>query len=389
MTDSVVVDTVLPDSSDAGAFLGARIRDGLGGARPDAVLLFAPPSYDYATLVHALGERCAPKTLVGGSGVGGFTARGYLDERAACAVAIRSSSLRFCTGVGRELRRDPRRAAHELVSTWTGLSSHAWPYRSAIVLVDALVGHADAFLDHLMAATGRTYQLFGGGAADGARMSRSQLLCGTDVLSDCAVGLEILSDQPLGVGLCQGWRPVSAPLRVTEADGNRVLSLNGLPALDTFREHAAQTGQRLDLEAPVPFFLDNILGLQGEGGFKFRVPVAANPDGSVTCAAEVPTGAIVRIMSTSAALASSGAAGAIGRAREQLGARRPHLAVFFDCLASKLRLELGFGFDPRALGVPLGTTNYAGFSTCGQVVRTDGELDGFQNCTAVVCVFPE
>lgn len=389
MTESVVIDTVLPDSAEAGAFLGTRIREGLAGARPDAVLLFAPPSYDYPTLVRALGERCAPKTLVGGSAVGGFTAAGYLDERAACAVALRSSSLRFSTGIGRNLRRDPRQAAHELVSTWTGLSSHALPYRSAIVLVDALVGHADAFLDHLMAATGRTYQLFGGGAADGARMSQSHLLCGTDVLADCAVGLEILSEEPLGVGLCQGWRPVSAPFRVTEADGARVLSMNGIPAVDVFREHAAHTGQRFDPEAPIPFFLDNILGVQSDRAFKYRVPVAALPDGSVVCAAEVPNGAIVRIMSTSAALASSGATAAIGRAREQLGRKPPHLALFFDCLASKLRLELGFGFDPRTLGASLGTTNYAGFSTCGQVVRADGELDGFQNCTAVVCVFPE
>lgn len=390
MTESVVTETTLADSVEAGAFLGDAIRQGLDGARPDAVIVFAPPHHDYGALVRALTDGCSPRTLVGGSSVGGFTARGYLDDRAACAVALRSPGMRFSTGIGRGLGADPKQAARELVSGWSGLSNHSFLHRSAIVLVDALVGRADAFLDHVMAATGNTYQLFGGGAADGARMSRSQLFCGTEILSDATVGMEILSNQPLGVGLCQGWRPVSTSMRVTEADGNRVVSMNGIPALEVFQEHAARTGQRFVPEDPIPFFLDNILGIQQrKGGFRFRIPVAVHPDGAVSCAAEVPAGSVVRIMSTSATLASSGAVGAIGRAREQLGSYKPHLALFFDCLASKLRLDMGFGFDPRSLAEPLGTSNYAGFSTCGQVVRTDGELDGFQNCTAVVCVFPE
>lgn len=390
MNRSVVATTATSDSDAAGRAIGEQIMQGLEGEQPDALILFAPPRYDYRILLRAVRAACEPRITIGGSSVGGFTRNGYVDDSAACAVALRSSEMRFAVGVGRDLAGDAPRAARDMVAPFEGTRSHEYLYRSAIVIVDALVGNADAFLAEVIQATGGTYQLFGGGAADGARMSRSDLFVDGEVMSDAAVGLEILSNKPLGVGLCQGWRATSEPMRVTAAHGNRVISLNAVPAVEMYQEHAERTKQRFDPASPMPFFLDNILGIMTpDGGLRLRVPVGANPDGSVTCAAEVPVGANVRIMATSAALASDAAESAVRRARQQLGQIKPQAAIFFDCLASRARMELGFGFDPRSLAAALGTSNYAGFSTCGQVVRAEGEFNGFQNCTAVVCVIPE
>jgi hypothetical protein len=388
MTQSVVVHTDLPDSAEAGAFLGQKIAEAFGGDRPDALVLFAPPRYEYPALLRAIHDTCRPELLVGGSSIGGFTNQGYLDAASTCAVALRSNDMRFVAGVGRQLNADPARAAREMVSGFEGVTSYEYVYRSAIVLVDAIVGLADNFIDEVILSTGGAYQLFGGGAAD-PRMTQSHLFYGTEVLSNGAVGLEILSNKPLGVGLSQGWRPISDRMRVTEVAGYRLVSLNGIAATEVFQAHAEATRQNFDRANPMPFFLDNIIGVESGEGYKFRVPIAANEDGSVSCAAEVPMGATVRIMATTAKLASDAADAAVRRARSQIGDWKPQLAIFFDCLASQARLQLGFGFDPRILGRPLETANYVGFSTCGQVVRCEGEFNGFQNCTAVVCVIPE
>lgn len=389
MNRSVVVTTATSDSEAAGRAIGEQVSRELEGDKPDVLLLFAPPRYDYRALLRAARATCGPRITIGGSSVGGFTRTGYVEDTAACAVALRSSEMRFAVGVGRNLAGDAARAARDMVGAFEGTRSHEYLYRSAIVIVDALVGNADAFLAEVIQATGGTYQLFGGGVADGARMSRSDLFVDGEVMSDAGVALEILSNKPLGVGLCQGWRPTSEPMRVTAAHGNRVISLNAVPAVEMYQEHAERTGQRFDPASPMPFFLDNILGIMTpDGGLRLRVPVGTNPDGSVTCAAEVPVGANVRIMATSATLASDAAEAAVQRARQQLGQIKPQAAIFFDCLASRARMELGFGFDPRSLADSLGTSNYAGFSTCGQVVRAEGEFNGFQNCTAVVCLIP-
>lgn len=388
MNQSVVAHTDLPSGAEAGAALGGQIAQAFDGERPDAVVLFAPPRYDYPTLLQSFHSACQPKLLVGGSSVATFTNQGYLGSASTCAVALRSKEMRFVGAVGRQLNVDPAETARNLVSGFKGISSYEYVYRSAIVLVDGVVGLADTFVEEVILATGGAYQLFGGGTAD-PRMTQSHLFFGTEVLSNGAVGLEILSNKPLGVGVSQGWQPISDRMRVTEVVGNRVISLNGIPATEVFRAHAEATRQSFDRANPMPFFLDNILGIESAAGYKFRVAIAANEDGSVSCAAEVPTGATVRIMATTAKLASDAAHAAIRRARAQIGDWKPQLAIFFECLASRERLQLGSSLDPRILGGPLETTNYVGFGTCGQVVRYEGEFNGFQNCTAVVCVIPE
>ena len=75
------------------------------------------------------------------------------------------------------------------------------------------------------------------------------------------VALELLSTKPMGIGVGHGWIPASKPLRVTAVEGTRVVSLNGLPAVEAFEAHASETAQEFHREAPLGFFLHNILGI--------------------------------------------------------------------------------------------------------------------------------
>jgi hypothetical protein len=389
MTQGFIAQASFADSHETGAALGAQITDAFGGAPPDALIVFIPPKYDYATVLRSLETACHPKVMLGGSSVGGFASTGYLNEAVACAVALRSSTMLFAAAVGRGLMADRGRAAKELVRTFRGMSDRSHAFRSAIVLIDARTAFADDFIADLTLSTAGTYQLFGGGVAEDTRAQNAYVFHGTEVFSDAVVALEILSNQPLGVGVCQGgWVAASEAMRVTEADGRRLVSLNATPVMEIFHEHAEATAQTLDDNQPLPFFLRNILGIQMGDRYKLRVPLFALPDGAVGCATEIPVEATVHIMKTNGSLASEAAVRAVKAARRSIGAEPPALALFFDCLASSVRHKMGFGFDPRSLQDSLGTTNYVGFGTCGQIVRADGQPTGVQNCTAVACVIP-
>jgi hypothetical protein len=176
---------------------------------------------------------------------------------------------------------------------------------------------------------------------------------------------------------------------VTHAEGSRIVSLNAAAAVEAFRDHAEATGQRFDAANPLPFFLHNILGVETGQAYKLRVPLAVNPDGSVSCAAEIPTGATVRVMRTSLASAAEAAAKATGAALERLNGHKPNVAIFFDCVATRLRMGGEFGVELNALKKVLGEAGFAGCNTYGQVARAEGQFGGFHNCTAVVCVIPE
>lgn len=387
MTDIALSHSTVTDSAVAGQQLGEEIARKLDGI-PDALIVFASPIHDFGVLLRVLNETCTPRILVGCSSAGEFSST-EVKVQSACAVAIRSSEMAFSVGVGRNLRASRREAAESMCSSFKGLGSTEFAYRTAMVLTDTLAGYADELIEELTRCTEGLFQFFGGGAGDDVRLDRTYVFFGAEVLTDTAVALEILSNKPIGVGVKHGWEPASEAMRVTDAEGNRVITLNAAPAIEAFQAHAEATNQSLDQEQPVPFFLSNILGIETNGNYRLRSPVGINDKGEVTCVAEVPQGSIVRIMRTSSVNSAEAAAQATKAALEQLDSYQPKIAVFFDCAATRLRTGLDFGLELKSLQNTLAPASYIGCNTYGQIARAGGQFGGFHNCTAVVGVFPD
>ena len=130
-----------------------------------------------------------------------------------------------------------------------------------------------------------------------------------------------------------------------------------------------------------------MLGIDTGFGYKLRVPLSVEADGSVMCAAEIPIGATVNIMEAKSD-PTEAARHAVGSALGQLQGHAPGAALFFDCVATRLRTGRDFGLELGAIQEALGEAPFAGCNTYGQIARAEGQFSGFQNCTAVVCVLP-
>lgn len=385
----MVVQTEIADSHEAGRILGRRISTAFEKQVPGAVILFASAIYDYPALLKAVLAECGPTILVGCSSAGEFSGTNP-SQSSACAVALRSSELGFGVGIGRGISRDRAAAVKEMTASFRGISESKYHFRQALLLTDALAGYTEELLEHLNVATAGRYQVFGGGAGDDARFSRTHVFYGGEAVTDAVVALEILSNKPLGIGVSHGWDPATPAMLVTEASGMRLVSLNATPAVEVFEEHAEKTGQRFDKANPLPFFLHNILGIDTGDGYKLRVPLSAEPDGSIICAAEVPVGCSVHIMGTGNASAGDAASRATRHALEQLGpGGAPALALFFDCAATRLRMGKEFGGELNRVAAELSGAQFVGCNTYGQIARVDGQFSGFHNCTAVICIIPE
>lgn len=363
--------------------IAAKLNERLAG-KMDALIIFASSRHDHGRLLGTLQKTCRPKVMAGSSSAGEFTAHAY-NEGAVSAVALHAPEMRFNVALARGLREKRATAARQMVDSFAGMRSHEFLHRSALVLTDALAGHADDFVEQLTLLTAGTYQLFGGGAGDDANFTRTHVFCGTEVIPDAAVALEILSQKPIGVGVHHSWKPATPPMRVTEADGMRLVSVNNMPTLELFEEYAQRTKQTFRAGDPIPFFLHNVIGIKDPGGYKLRVPLGVNKDGSIQCAADVPVGCTIHIMSPGAGSTLAATSSAI----ESLKGHKPALALFFDCVATRLRLGKEFGFELDALRSVLGQVNFAGCNTYGQIARTEGQFSGFHNCTAIVALIPE
>lgn len=376
------------DSAAAGTALGRDIRQALAGDAPDAVVVFASSQHDYTLLLEALQAASGCSLLVGSSSAGEFTHQQH-GTGWATALALSSKEMIFSLGVGRSVKSDPAGAARSAAAAFAGLRGRALPYRAALVMTDALAGHAEQLVEELTVATGGRHSFFGGGAGDDDRFGLTHVFAGTQALTDAVVTLEIQSMKPIGVGVSHGWVPASAGLRVTEAEGSRLISLNGAPAVQAFEEHARATGQVLNRDDPLPFMLHNVLGIQAGETYRLRVPLSVLGDGSVLCAAEIPVGSVVYVMKSTNLSAVQAAERAARAARDAIGDRLPKAALVFDCVATRLRLGAAFDDELKACASVLEPATFTGCNTYGQIARAEGQFGGFHNCTAVVCVFPE
>lgn len=388
MTQSVVVFSNLSDAGQAGKELGRKISEELGDKIPNVVIIFASSSYDYPVLLGALKETCHTEILVGSSSAGEFTSSNFGTD-SACAVAIHSNELKFKAGLAQGIKNDRGQVADDLYSALTIGEDHSYQYHSAMIFADALSGFTDEILELLTEKTVGKYQFFGGGAGDNANFQKTHVFYNLEAFNDSAVVLEILSNKPVGVGVAHGWKPVGAKMRVTETNGMNLVSLNARPAVEMFIEHAKSTGQEFDPEQPIPFFLHNILGIEIAGDYKLRVPLTLLPGGAIAMASDIPPGSYISFMTTDDDSSASAAVDATTNAIRQLGNYKPNVALFFDCVATRLRMGKTFDTELNQVKETLNGINYAGCNTYGQVARVNGQFSGFQNCTAVVCVIPE
>jgi hypothetical protein len=376
------------DTEGAVKEIGASIRGAFKGSPADAVVVFASAEHDFDRLLSGLARECGTETIMGASSAGEFS-HSTRGEGSISALALRSDDMQFAIGLGENLSANPALAAREVARSFAGVTDSPLPYRAALVMTDALAGHTDAVVDELTLATGGEYRFFGGGAGDDGKFRKTHVFAGRKAASNAVVALEILSSKPLGVGVSHGWVPAGKAMRVTEADGTRLVSLNGIPAVEHIEEYARQTGQRFDRADPLPFFLHNILGIESGGQFRLRVPLGVEEDGALACAAAVPQGAVIRIMKTSAESAVMAAQQATRSALEALGGARPSAAFVFDCVATRLRMGNAFDDELRSCAELLHPAGFVGCNTYGQIARAEGQFGGFHNCTAVVCVLPE
>lgn len=387
MTETQIALSATRDSRAAGAELGRSLRERFGGQAADAVVVFASAEHDYDALLGALSEEAGTQVIAGSSSAGEFTHQGR-GEGQVSALAIRSDEIRFSVGLGRGVSEAPAEAARQAVEGFH-LGKGSDVHRNALVMTDALAGHADALVEELTLLTGGDYRFFGGGAGDDGRFHTTHVFAGTRAYSNAVSTLEILSAKPVGIGVSHGWEPAGQGMRVTESFGTRLVSLNGSPALVAIQAHAQQTGQGFDMADPMPFFLHNVLGIRSAEGFRLRVPLALDEDGAIHCAAAVPEGAIVHFMKTNAASAVQAARQATESALLGLSGHKPAAAFVFDCVATRLRLGRAFEDELQACSQLLEPAGLVGCNTYGQIARAEGQFSGFHNCTAVVCVLPE
>ncbi len=372
--------------------LAEELQKQLGSVAPALMFVFASTSQPLSELLPLMAAKFPNTAVLGASTAGEFTERGD-TKAAACALAI-VGDYRVTVGIGTQLGQDPERAVGRALE---GQPSHVhgYEYRTAILLLDPLAGNGEETTLIAATALGDDVLLAGGAAGDYLAMKETWVGCGPQVANDAVVIAQIFSKQRLGIGISHGHRAFSDPVKVTDAEGGIVRTLDGRPAWDVWREktreHAAAKGLHVDeltAETIPAFLLQYEAGLSVGDDIKIRAPLQLVENGGISFACGMPTGSVFRITESEPDRQIESARLAARAARRQLGTAEPASAVVFDCICRNLILGERFNDAVHAISEELANAPIAGFETYGEIALNVGEMSGFHNTTSVVLAFP-
>ena len=391
-TTHVITASATGSAASAAASVVADLKRDLHGEVPALVMVFASTAQPLGEVSRVVSEAFATAQVLGASTAGEFTERGD-TKGAVCAVAI-AGAYEVYAGIGSGVRAQPERAVAQALE---GLprAIAGYPYRTGILLIDTMAGNCEEVVLMAAAELGADAPLAGGGAGDDLKMQSALVSCGPRAISDGVVIAQIFSRTPLGLGVCHGHKPLSAPLRVTKAHGNIVEEIEGRPAWDVWREttRAAAKAQGIDVDAlaladETTFLLRFEAGLAAGAEYKIRAPLSRTSAGAISFACGVPEGAVIRITESEPKAQIESAREAARRAKAKLDGRPAAGAIVFDCICRNLILNAEFGSALQGMVDELGGVPIAGFETYGEIALDAGDMSGFHNTTSVVLAFP-
>ncbi len=359
---------------------------------PSFGLLFASPSHELQQALDALQAALPQTRLIGCSTAGEFTEEGLVHGGMAMLL-IESDDMAVLTGGASGIRASPEGAVAALCNQ---LESHEevaqtrdWTSALSVLLVDGLAGTAEQLVEDLRSRLGALHEIVGGAAGDEGRFVSTLVGSGKSVFTDGAVALHILSKRRFGLGVAHGLSAVTRAMVVTRAKGNIVYELDGKPAFEAYRDFARSLSFPLSRENASSFLIAHELGVFVFGKMrKARAPLVVGDDGSLRCAAEVPQGASVAILSGDKGALTNAATDAAREARARVHPRQVAGVLVFDCICREAILGRDFQDEIAAVRAVFPDTPIAGFLTYGEIARYSGNLDGWHNTTIVVVAIP-
>jgi methyl-accepting chemotaxis protein len=363
----------------------------LSGRVPTFGLMFAGPERDLGAALESAKEASGCSRLIASSTAGEFTERGL--SHGGVAVMLVASEMTCESALAKGLKEDHRKVAAELDER-VSKARHAAASKdqrrlTTVLLTDGLVGKGEELVLELQDRA-KASQIVGGAAGDEGAFIETRVGCSTDVATNAAAALHVFSEKPWGIGVGHGLRPTTKPMRVTKATGNVVHQVNNAPAFEIYKAHAAQRGVKLTPSNASPYMIANELGIHFfDKVSRARAPLSAAADGSLTCAAAIPEGAMISILDGDPDSMVSAASSAAEEAREHLEGGHAAGVLVFDCVCRGMILKESFQREISAVRSIFGDVPVAGFLTYGEIARYQGRLVGWHNTTAVVVAIPK
>lgn len=357
-----------PDPTWAVEEAAGRIREALGGAKPDLAFLFPTPHHlqDPEALLALVRKALGTDALLGASGAGVLADGREVED--APALAVMAGVL---GGSARARLFHLDNDALEGGMDWSRhLGVEASEAPGFVLLPDPFSINGDALLAGLDEAYPGCVKV-GGMASGGDGPGSHALFCGEEVHRQGVVGLALTGAvlEPL---VSQGCRPIGPRLVITKGERNIVRELAGRPALGVIRE-ALQALEGRDRELAASGLLigrvvDEAKPELHRGDFLIRGLMGADEaSGAVAVGDLIRRGQTVQLQVRDAASADEDLKALLAHRGEGLRKASPAAALVFSCNGRGVGMYGDADHDSRLLREAVPGLPLAGFFCNGEI----------------------
>jgi hypothetical protein len=265
-----------------------------------------------------------------------------------------------------------KRLAEKLKATLKGKTP-----KSIFVLGRGLEINGSDVINGIRGVFGDNVVITGGLAGDAGRFKQTFTLL-NDKVVDNAVAAFVVSGPYIEVsfGSMGGWEPFGPVRKVTKAQGNVLLELDGQPALDIYKKYLGDKAKELPASGllyPFAILKDN----QDASGLIRTILGIDEVKKSLTLAGDIPQGGLVRLMHSSNDGLVSGAKGAAELSlKNSPRAAEEGLGILISCVGRKLVMGNDIEDELDAVREVLGENTVTGFYSYGEICPQEG----FQEC---------
>jgi hypothetical protein len=309
------------------------LRSG-GITQADMLIVFSSVALNQEEMLRGVRAAGGNAQLIGCTDAGEITSEGP-SEQAVAVMAIESDSVTFTTGIEGNVKADARAAGRTLAQAVHKNAPDE--LRAFIMLPDVLVGNGAEIVRGIQEALGEHFPIVGGAAGDDFKFEKTYQYEGERVMSGAVAGVGLSGTFVMGAGVRHGWVPIGMPLRATRSKGAVLYELDHKPAVSIYEDYFGEKASRLKEEPLARMAITYPLGVKVEGldEYLIRDPITVGEDGSITCAAEIPEGAEIRLMIGSKDKAVEAAQAAARKFMDDFESQgaQPKLALMFNCIA--------------------------------------------------------
>ncbi len=381
-----------PSWEEALAECADAIAAALGeGVDPDLIAVFPSPHHSGAdqTLLDATRARFPTASVIGCSGAGVIGGGHEVED--APGFSLTAGSLPDVTIRGFHLRNGDLPSADAPPEAWAeriDVPLDADP--SFLLLTDPLTFDVDALLSGMDYAFPGAVKI-GGLASGGSGAAHPHtLFLNETAYGDGAVGVALFGNVVVDTVVAQGCRPIGEPMRITEAEHNVLLSLDGQSPVQRLQELYERSSER-DRELVkrnlfMGIAMDPLLETVRAGDFLIRNVVGMDPRrGALAVGALLREGQLVQFHVRDADTSTEDLRLALASYRSAAGDRSAVGALLFSCTGRGRHLYGSVDHDTGLFGELVGPMPLGGFFCNGEIgpVASTTYLHGYTSSFAI------